>query len=99
MCVLKLFSLSAHYLFAHLPFWIWEAIAKEMSTNLLRNKNNQSSTRLYALKEVSAAEALRFYGVLLLIENSYGNDTRRMRDHFIAVKRSIGGSFSMGYNR
>ena len=65
---------------------MWEELAVEMNANIARNKDNTSNIRKYARKEVTAEEAIRFYGLLMMIESSYGNNTANLRAHFSAVK-------------
>jgi hypothetical protein len=45
------------------------------------------------------AELVRFYGLMVLIENTYGNNTTKLRSHFSMVRESCGGVKNLGMDR
>jgi hypothetical protein len=70
-----------------------------MTQNLAKHINNESKPRNWTYKPVEVPELLRFYGALVLLEATYGNNTRDLKKHFAVIKKSIGGSFTMGVDR
>lgn len=70
-----------------------------MNANIAKLRDNSEKHRRGSTKIVTASEAKRFYGILLLVESTWGNNTPVLRDHFKQVKRSLGKKFQMGVNR
>ena len=87
------------YFLAHLDMKMWEQLADLINQNLARDTNNAKLVRRGGKRLVTAIEALSFYGVLLKIENTYGNNTPLLRKHFQSVKEELGPNFTMGIDR
>lgn len=71
----------------HLPLAVWEAVGKAMNTNLAKGRDNSSKLRYWARRVVTTDEVLQFYGYIVLIENTYGNNTAVLKDHFSDLKQ------------
>jgi hypothetical protein len=42
---------------------------------------------------------IQFYGLVIQIENSFGNDTRNLREHYKSIKLQFGEIRGMGLDR
>lgn len=64
---------------------VWEMMALIINRNIVRNINQGTKRRprLTTIREVK-----QFYAVEMKMENSYGNDTRDIKKHFIKVKNN-----------
>ena len=59
------------------------------------NVSHQDSRR----RPTHTKELLQFYGLVLAVENTYGNDSKHLRAHFSAVKVKYGKVQKLGYDR
>src|SRR6201996_9193085 len=92
------FFFTVEYFLSHLPISVWESIAKWMTINLQKDQDNTTEKK-YARKVVDVDEALRYYGFHMLIEDTYGHDTKILREHFKKVKAMCGDKCTMGFDR
>lgn len=63
---------------------VWDLMVRIINRNLVRNTNQQTKRRP---RLTTRREVKQFYGVEIKFENSYGNDTRDIKQHFNKVKR------------
>ena len=96
---MSFFAYLVDYFFAQVSKEMWAKLAKIVSDNLSQHSSNSSGNRGWAYKEVSVCELLVFYGVLLLIESTWGNQTKVLREHFQKVKWYMKGNLKMGIDR
>ena len=73
---------------------IWEMLAQVVNENLV--KGAQGSSRK---KDTSSSELQRWFGIWLQVENTWGNDSKEIRDHFFSVKSKCGGCKGLGADR
>ena len=76
------------------PDEIWEMLAQVVNENLV--KGAQGSSRK---KDTSSSELKRWFGIWLQVENTWGNDSKEIRDHFLSVKSECGGCKGLGADR
>jgi hypothetical protein len=57
----------------------------------LRLKRNCSNSRSHrsSHKEVTFQELIQFYGILMVMEDTYGNSTKDIREHFQEIKSKL----------
>jgi hypothetical protein len=60
---------------------IWKLLVGSVNCNKFQGKNVISPME-YFNKEVSVVDLDRFYGIIILTENTYGNKTSDIRKHF-----------------
>ena len=73
---------------------LWEMLAQVVNENLV--KGAQGSSRK---KDTSSSELKRWFGIWLQVENTWGNDSKEIRDHFLSVKSKCGGCKGLGADR
>jgi hypothetical protein len=76
--------------FKFLPENLWNLLVSVVNRNLVQGRSSSSPVRS-CFREVNVAELVRFYGLMVLIENTYGNNTTKLRSHFSMVSESCGG--------
>lgn len=65
------------------PLPIWNFLLNLINTRIrIKNIGRKKHNRL---RELSVDELVRWYGILMTIENTYGNDSTNIRDHFADV--------------
>jgi hypothetical protein len=84
--------------FKFLPENPWNLLVSVVNRNLVQGRNSSSPVRS-CFREVNVAELVRFYGLMILIENTYGNNTTKLRSHFSMVSESCGGVKKLGMDR
>ena len=85
---------------AHLPMSLWDDLAAQMNVNINQYRDNTSNKRRYARHAVTGEEVLRFYGLLMMLESTWGNDTGNLKAHFAKIKNQLGSDYKiMGLNR
>ena len=65
-----------------IPLQVWVVLERAINRNLA--SANPADTRY---KPTTMNELLRFYSIQILIENTYGNNTKSIRDHFKILKK------------
>jgi hypothetical protein len=76
--------------FKFLPENLWNLLVSVVNRNLVQGRSSSFPVRS-CFREVNVAELVRFYGLMVLIENTYGNNTTKLRSHFSMVSESCGG--------
>jgi hypothetical protein len=84
--------------FKFLPENRWNLLVSVVNRNLVQGRRSSSLVRS-CFREVNVAELVRFYGLMILIENTYGNNTTKLRSHFSMVSESCGGVKKLGMDR
>ena len=69
-----------------------------MNLNFCQNVNSQTPIR-WSRKLVTVDELIRFYGLTMLVENTYANNTHNMRKHFKSIKQQYGRVKGLGMDR
>jgi hypothetical protein len=84
--------------FKFLPENLWNLLVSVVNRNLVQGRSSSSPVRS-CFREVNVAELVRFYGLMVFIENTYGNNTTKLRSHFSMVSESCGGVKKLGMDR
>lgn len=73
---------------------IWDVLVKATNTHLSDGTNcdYHDSRR----KPTTKQELIKFYGIIIAMENSYGNDMKNQRTHFKDIKTAYGGVNKLG---
>lgn len=50
-------------------------------------------------REVTVVELIKFYGLIIMMESTYRNDTHDIREHFKKIKQSEGAISKLGIDR
>lgn len=81
------------------PEPVWDLLVKVVNRNLAEN-NTSNTPQDSRRRDTNMGELLRFYGIQMAMENTYGNNTKRQRQHFAQLKRDLGPLFpQMGIDR
>jgi hypothetical protein len=81
------------------PAAVWDILVQAVNRNLAQG-DTSDTVRDMRRKDTTPGELLRFYGIQMAIENTYGNNTKSLRSHFAALKRDLGALFPrMGIDR
>lgn len=76
----------------------WEKLVDVVNRNL--SINTSISIKKDSRKKMTNLHELRrFYAIQMCLENSFGNNTRNLRDHFKLVKEEHSGEIGMGFDR
>jgi len=79
---------------------VWEELVSAVNQNLVVNTTiaTKKDTRH---RPTSVSELQRFYGIVLVLENTYSNETHNMREHYKILKKryAISWPWKMGYDR
>ncbi len=67
------------------------------NVNLVKNRNATSISRSWIYKEITIDELIRWYGMWMMIESTYGNNTSDLRSHFKQIKTTE--NVQMGFDR
>jgi hypothetical protein len=91
---------SPHVAFVQFaPPAVWEILVTAVNRNLAAG-DTVDRKRDPRRRDTSAGELLRFYGIQMAIENTYGNNSHSMREHFASLKKDMGHWFpQMGIDR
>jgi hypothetical protein len=81
-----------------IPPAVWNILVTAVNRNLSSNQSSLSKKR-YSLKMATMEQSIQFYGLVIQIENSYGNDTRNLREHYKNIKLQFGEIRGMGLDR
>jgi hypothetical protein len=81
-----------------LPLSLWTILVTTVNRNLSQTQSSASSKR-HSTKAVTVQQLIQFYGILIYIENTYGNDNTLLRSHFNAVRSRFGKIKGLGVDR
>jgi len=65
---------------------IWSILVEAVNTNLYINQTIHKIDK--RRKPTSIQELQQFYGIIILMENTYGNNTQDCRTHFFILKKT-----------
>jgi len=77
-----------------LSIWFWDLLVQVVNRNLTA-KNTADTRRNHTTKH----ELFRWYGLMILIENTWGNDKKALHKQFSDLKANLFQSFGLGYDR
>jgi len=80
----------------HVPEEVWELLCAVVNRNLVAGRSECTDTRR---RDTNCNEMKGWYALQMAMENTWGNATRLMRDHFAVVKKEYGAVPGLGGDR
>jgi hypothetical protein len=74
---------------------VWNTLVESVNRGLFRGPRRHDNRR----KPTSAEELIRFYGIIVALESSYGNSMRNLKKHFASIKSTYGNVPRLGQGR
>lgn len=70
-----------------IPESIWKIIVERTNSNLAQRRNQIRKKDLYLIKPTNCLEMMQVYGIKILLENTFANDTKNLRIHWNKLKK------------
>jgi hypothetical protein len=82
----------------HIPSSVWELLVNVVNAKLVEGLTEESATDPRR-RDTNFLEFKKCYAIQMLLESTYGNDSRTMTGHFQTIKQKYGAVHGLGQDR